>query len=241
MGHESPLYTLKLAGHDIIFNLSSMLMITVAAVIVFLIAILFTRNLSVRPHGKQNFIEWVFDFTRGIINSNMAWNKGGRFHFLAVTLLLFIFVANMLGLPFAIVSGHTLWWKSPTADPTVTLTLSTLMVLLTHFYGIKMRGAGNYFKSFAQPVWFMVPFKIIEEFSSTLTLGLRLYGNIFAGEVLLGLLAGLLTQFGALGAIGGFIPLVIWQGFSIFVGSIQAYIFVMLSMVYMSHKVSDDH
>lgn len=241
MGHESPLYTLKIAGHDLIFNLSSMLMITVAAVIVFIIAVLCTRNLSVRPHGKQNFIEWVFDFTRGIINSNMAWNKGGRFHFLAVTLLLFIFVANMLGLPFAIVSGHTLWWKSPTADPTVTLTLSTLMVLLTHFYGIKMRGSGNYFKSFAQPVWFMVPFKIIEEFSSTLTLGLRLYGNIFAGEVLLGLLAGLLTTFGALGAIGGFIPLVIWQGFSIFVGSIQAYIFVMLSMVYMSHKVSDDH
>lgn len=241
MEHESPLYTLKIAGHDLIFNLSSMLMITVAAVIVFIIAILCTRNLSVRPHGKQNFIEWVFDFTRGIINSNMAWNKGGRFHFLAVTLLLFIFVANMLGLPFAIVSGHTLWWKSPTADPTVTLTLSTLMVLLTHFYGIKIRGSGNYFKSFAQPVWFMVPFKIIEEFSSTLTLGLRLYGNIFAGEVLLGLLAGLLTTFGALGAIGGFIPLVIWQGFSIFVGSIQAYIFVMLSMVYMSHKVSDDH
>lgn len=241
MEHESPLYTLKIAGHDLIFNLSSMLMITVAAVIVFIIAVLCTRNLSVRPHGKQNFIEWVFDFTRGIINSNMAWNKGGRFHFLAVTLLLFIFVANMLGLPFAIVSGHTLWWKSPTADPTVTLTLSTLMVLLTHFYGIKMRGSGNYFKSFAQPVWFMVPFKINEEFSSTLTLGLRLYGNIFAGEVLLGLLAGLLKTFGALGAIGGFIPLVIWQGFSIFVGSIQAYIFVMLSMVYMSHKVSDDH
>ncbi|MGL6145699.1 MAG: F0F1 ATP synthase subunit A, partial [Macrococcoides caseolyticum] len=86
----------------------------------------------------------------------------------------------------------------------------------------------------------MVPFKIIEEFSSTLTLGLRLYGNIFAGEVLLGLLATLGTA-GAAGMLGAAIPTLIWQGFSIFVGSIQAYIFVMLSMVYMSHKVSDDH
>lgn len=240
MGHESPLYAIEIAGHNLIFDLGTVLMVTVTAVIVFLIAILFTRNLSVRPSGKQNFIEWVFDFTRGIINSNMAWNKGGRFHFLAVTLLLFIFVANMLGLPFSIVHGHTLWWKSPTADPTVTLTLSILMVVLTHFYGIKMRGAGNYFKSFTQPFALMLPFKLIEEFSSTLTLGLRLYGNIFAGEVLLSLLAGL-TGFGALGYIGGFIPLIIWQGFSIFVGSIQAYIFVMLSMVYMAHKVSDDH
>ena len=240
MGHESPLYVWNFMGHDIIFNLSSMLMLTVTAVIVFLIAMICTRNLSVRPHGKQNFMEWIFDFVRGIINSNMDWKKGGRFHFLAVTLILFIFVANMLGLPFSIVVGHTLWWKSPTADATVTLTLSTLMVVLSHYYGVKMRGTGNYLKSFAQPVWFMVPFKIIEEFSSTLTLGLRLYGNIFAGEVLLGLLSGIAAG-GVLGAFGAAIPTIIWQGFSIFVGSIQAYIFVMLSMVYMSHKVSDDH
>jgi len=240
MEHASPLYIWNFMGHDIIFNLSSIMMLVITATIVLIIAILCTRNLSHRPSGAQNFIEWIFDFTRGIINSNMDWGRGARFHFLAVTLLLFIFVANMIGLPFAIVSGHTLWWKSPTADATVTLTLSTLMVVLTHFYGVKMRGAGNYFKSFAQPVWFMVPFKIIEEFSSTLTLGLRLYGNIFAGEVLLGLLAGI-GGAGMLGWFGAAIPLIIWQGFSIFVGAIQAYIFVMLSMVYMSHKVSEDH
>lgn len=243
MEHESPLYNLEIGGYNLLFDLSSVLMLTVTAVIVFLIAFLCTRNLSIRPNGKQNFIEWIFDFTRGIINSNMAWNKGGRFHFLAVTILMFIFIANMLGLPFAFINGHTLWWKSPTADPTVTLTLSTLMVVLTHFYGVKMRGSGNYLKSFAEPVWFMVPFKIIEEFSSTLTLGLRLYGNIFAGEVLLGLLAamGVTAGMGAAGFLGAAIPTIIWQGFSIFVGAIQAFIFTMLSMVYMSHKVSDDH
>jgi F-type H+-transporting ATPase subunit a len=240
MEHGSPLYTWHFMGQDIIFNLSSILMVIITALIVLLIAVLCTRRLSVRPAGAQNFIEWIFDFTRGIINSNMDWGRGARFHFLAVTLLLFIFVANMLGLPFSVVTGHTLWWKSPTADATVTLTLSTMIILLTHYYGIKMRGAGNYFKSFAQPVWFMVPFKIIEEFSSTLTLGLRLYGNIFAGEVLLGLLSGIAAG-GLLGFFGAAIPMIIWQAFSIFVGSIQAYIFVMLSMVYMSHKVSEDH
>lgn len=240
MDHVSPLYTLDVFGFPIIFNLSSIMMIVITALVVLAIAIFCTRNLSVRPTGKQNFIEWIFDFTRGIINSNMDWAKGGRFHFLAVTLLLFIFVANMLGLPFAISIGHTLWWKSPTADATVTLTLSTMIILLSHYYGVKLRGTGNYFKSFAQPVWFMVPFKIIEEFSATLTLGLRLYGNIFAGEVLIGLLA-VIAGGGLLGFFGAAIPLIIWQGFSIFVGSIQAYIFVMLSMVYMSHKVSDDH
>ena len=76
-----------------------------------------------------------------VIWPGKRWN----FHFLAVTLILFIFVANMLGLPFAIVThDHTLWWKSPTADATVTLTLSTTMILLTHYYGIKMRGTKAY-------------------------------------------------------------------------------------------------
>lgn len=240
MEHESPMWSINLGGFDLVFNLSSMLMLLVSAVIVFVIAVVCTRNLKIRPTGKQNFIEWVFDFVKGIIQSNMAWKDGGRFHFLAVTLIFFIFVSNMLGLPFSIVVGHTLWWKSPTADPTVTLTLATLMVLLTHYYGVKMHGTGAYLKSFVQPVAFMVPFKIVEEFASTLTLGLRLYGNIFAGEVLLGLLATLAAG-GVLGAFGAVLPAIVWQGFSIFIGSIQAYIFVMLSMVYMSHKVADDH
>ena len=83
--------------------------------------------------------------------------------------------------------------------------------------------------------------KIIEEFANTLTLGLRLYGNIYAGELLLSLLVGSLAATGIAGFIAAIPLTLVWQGFSIFVGTIQAYIFTMLTMVYMSHKVSDDH
>jgi F-type H+-transporting ATPase subunit a len=69
---------------------------------------------------------------------------------------------------------------------------------------------------------------------------LRLYGNIYAGELLLTLLAGLGTS-GVVGAATAALPMLAWEGFSIFVGSIQAFIFTMLTMVYLSHKVSDDH
>lgn len=240
MQHEHPLVGWNVFGIDIVFNLSSIMMLIISAVIVFIIAIICTRNLKKRPTGKQNFIEWVFDFVRGIIESNLAWSKGGQFHFLAVTLILFLFVSNMIGLPFSIVSGHTLWWKSPTADATVTLTLSTLIILLTHFYGLKMKSTKKYFRNYTKPI-FLMPINVFEEFTSTLTLGLRLYGNIFAGELLLGLLAGLIFNFPAWGWIIGLPGLVIWQAFSIFIGAIQAYIFIMLSMVYMSHKVQDSH
>lgn len=234
--HEAPIVTF----FGLNFNLANILMITVASAIVFLIAFLSTRKLAMKPTGIQNFMEWIMDFVKNIINSAMDWKDGGQFHILGITLLMYVFVSNMLGIPFSVEINHAVWWKSPTADPVITLTLAVMVVGLSHFYGIKMKGASEYGKDFFKPFWFMFPIKIIEEFANALTLGLRLYGNIFAGEILLVLLAGGLAT-GAVGTIGAAIPMLIWQGFSIFVGSIQAFIFTMLTMVYLSHKVSRDH
>lgn len=215
-------------------------MITVASAIVFFIAVLATRSLAMKPTGIQNFMEWIVDFVKNIINSTMDWKTGGRFLTLGMTLLMYIFVSNMLGLPFAVIVDHNLWWKSPTADPAITLTLAAMVVVLSHYYGIKMKGFAEYGKDYFRPMPFLFPLKIIEEFANTLTLGLRLFGNIYAGEILLGLLAGMAAT-GFMGVLGAAVPTLIWQGFSIFVGSIQAFIFTMLTMVYLAHKVSQDH
>ncbi|MDQ0200866.1 F0F1 ATP synthase subunit A [Neobacillus ginsengisoli] len=223
------------------FNLANILMITVASAIVFIIAILSTRKLAMKPTGMQNFFEWVMDFVKGIINSTMDWKDGGRFHILGITIIMYIFVSNMLGLPFAVVIDEKLWWKSPTADPIITLTLAVMVVGLSHFYGVKLKGFKGYGKGFFSPMGFLFPLKIIEEFANTLTLGLRLYGNIYAGELLLSLLAGGLATSGIVGTIAAVPLTLVWQGFSVFVGTIQAYIFTMLTMVYMSHKVGHDH
>ena len=236
MGHSNPEFVLwGMTG-----NWSNILMLFVTSLIVFLIAFFATRNLKLKPTGMQNFMEWIMDFVKGIIKSNFDWKTGGRFHVLGITLLMFIAVANLLGLPFSITYNGELWWKSPTADPTVTMTLAVMIIVLTHYYGIQLKGFKEYGKDYFKPLPFLFPLKIIEEFANTLTLGLRLYGNIYAGEVLLGLLAGLATS-GIMGFVGAIVPAMAWQGFSIFVGGIQAFIFVMLTMVYMSHKVSSDH
>ncbi|RBP04790.1 F0F1 ATP synthase subunit A [Rossellomorea aquimaris] len=237
MHHENP--TAEFLG--LTFNLANVLMITVASVVVFLIAVLSTRRLAMKPTGVQNFMEWVMDFVKNIVKSNMDWKTGGRFHLLGLTLLMYIFVSNMLGLPFSVVIDNELWWKSPTADPAITMTLAVMIVVLTHYYAIKMKGFGEYGKDFFRPMSFLFPLKIIEEFANTLTLGLRLYGNIYAGEILLTLLVGSLAHMGAAGLLGAIIPTIVWQAFSIFVGAIQSFIFVMLTMVYMAHKVSLDH
>jgi F-type H+-transporting ATPase subunit a len=234
--HEAPIVTY----FGLNFNLANILMISVTTLIVFLLAVLSTRKLAMKPTGFQNFMEWIMDFVKGIIDSTMDWKTGGRFHVLGITIIMYIFVANMLGLPFTVVIDGKLWWKSPTADPAITLTLAVMVVGLSHFYAIKLKGTAAYGKEFFKPFWFMFPIKIIEEFANTLTLGLRLYGNIYAGEILLGLLAGGLAT-GVGGTLAAIIPMLAWQGFSVFVGAIQSFIFTMLTMVYLSHKVSTDH
>ena len=109
------------------------------------------------------------DFVKGLINSNMDWKDGGRFQILGITLIMYVFVSNMLGLPFSITYDGVLWWKSPTADPAVALSLSAMVMGLSHYYGLKLKGVKAYGKEFFKPFWFMFPIKIIEEFANTLT------------------------------------------------------------------------
>ena len=87
----------------------------------------------------------------------------------------------------------------------------------------------------------MLPINLIEEFTNFLTLSLRLYGNIYAGEVLLTLIGNDLAHAGGPFTLILAAPLaMIWQGFSVFIGSIQAYVFVTLSMVYIGKKVTQE-
>ncbi|OEF99887.1 hypothetical protein BHF71_01270 [Vulcanibacillus modesticaldus] len=244
------------------FNLSTLLMTIITSIIVIVIAIAGTRRLTTGvPKGMQNVLEWLVDFVYGIIGSTIGLKKGANFIFLALTLIMFIFVGNMLGLPMNFITVHdepfsifgidivtqqmineseiienghkvvdVAWWKSPTADANVTLAMSVSIIILSQIFSIKYLGFKGYVKHYFEPHFLFFPLHIIEDFSKTLTLGFRLYGNIFAGEVLIGVIL--------LMGMAGIVPLAIWQGFSIFVGFIQAYVFTILSMVYISQKIS---
>lgn len=192
-----------------------------------------------KPKGKQNAIEWLIDFVRGIITDNMSSREVNNFHLLAFTFFLFVIVANSIGLVTKVVlPGDISVWKSPTADPLVTLTLALMVIVLTNFFSSARFGFVGYFKnSFMNPVAFLMPIKLMEEFTNVLTLGLRLYGNIYAGEVLLGLIASIVTKLGWFTLPLAVILEMVWIGFSLFIGAIQTYVFVTLSMVYMAHKV----
>ncbi|OFI47520.1 F0F1 ATP synthase subunit A [Floricoccus penangensis] len=232
---------------DLIFNIGPiyfdgtvLLMTILTCTIVFGLVFWASRNMKLKPQGKQNVLEWVVDFTNGIIKSNAGAGEVKNFSLFAFVLFTFILISNNIGLVTKIVTpgSNISLWKSPTATPGVTLALAMMVILLNNFYGVDRKGFKGYFKGFITPV-VMLPLNIIEEFTNFLTLGLRLYGNIFAGEVLLGLLAGMGNSNPYLLPFAVILE-VLWTAFSVFISCLQAYIFVTLTMVYLSHKISEE-
>lgn len=223
------------------FNVGNCVAGLVTAIIVCAVLIWLSRNLQMKPTGKQNILEWIVDFTNGIVKSAIPDAQGSNYGLFAFVLFVFIFVANQLGLIVQFVIGDVTYVKSPTASPMTTLTLAFMVLVITHLAGVVRFGFKGYFKnSFLSPYPALFPIKLMEQFTNFITLALRLYGNIYAGEVLLKLIFQLAQSHGLLTFIPA-IPLeLIWQGFSVFIGSIQAYVFVTLTMVYISQKVEKE-
>lgn len=185
-------------------------------------------------------MEWIIEFVQDIMETSMGIKNNLFILSTGVTLLLYIFISNLLGVPFSIVTTEenpVSWWRSPTADAHVTMTLAIMIMAYTHFIDIRLHGFKLYFLRFFKPFKALFVINILEEITTTVTLGLRLFGNIFAGEMMLALLAGTINK-GILYAAFASFPLIVWQAFCIFIGAIQAYIFVMLTMVYIGHRIT---
>ncbi|NLI91036.1 MAG: F0F1 ATP synthase subunit A [Peptococcaceae bacterium] len=210
------------------------------------------RNLTSGKPGKlQNILEWVVDFVRKLVSDNMDYKKGAPLLSYLVTLIMFIFFSNMIGLipnfvaPLfkhveaaklnAILGGATL--MSPTADINTTLALATLTIILVIGLGVKHKGA-HYFHHFIEPHPVFLPIHLIDILAKPMTLAFRLFGNIYAGEVLIAVILLLpgLAVFG-----GGIIPMPVWLGFSIFIGAIQSFVFTVLTIAYIAQAVAQDH
>ena len=164
------------------FNVGNCVAGLVTAIIVCAVLIWLSRNLQMKPTGKQNILEWIVDFTNGIVKSAIPSAQGSNYGLLAFLLFVFIFVANQLGLIIQFVIGDVTYIKSPTASPMTTLTLAFMVLVISHIAGVNRFGFKGYVKNtFLSPMPVLFPIKILEQFTNFITLALRLYGNIYAG------------------------------------------------------------
>ena len=212
------------------------------ALAVFLICVWLARKVEMKPNKRQNVFEYLLDFTDGIVKDNVSdVDAQKHLSLYAFVLFLFIWFMNQLGMFLEVKVDDWVFIKSPTADPVATMSFAMMTLLLSFTFGVQRFGVGGYLKNYAQPVGFLLPVNVIEEFTNFLTLSLRLYGNIYAGEVLLTLIGNDLAHAGGPFTLILAAPLaMVWQGFSVFIGSIQAYVFVTLSMVYIGKKVTTE-
>ncbi len=199
-------------------------LVVVLLVIVFF-GILRTRLSVERPGKAQHLLELTYEFVYASAEE-VVGHDGPRYVAFFGTIFLFILFMNLIGL----VPG----FESPTMYPMVPLGLAVATFLFYHGTGLRAHGAG-YIKQFLGPMlWLaplMLPIEIISHFARPLSLTVRLFANMFAGEqVYLTFIA--LTRL--------IVP-VIFIGLHLFVGFLQAYIFMLLAMVYVGGAVSHEH
>lgn len=208
--------------------------LVVAAILLAVGLYIRAKATSGAPGKLQNAVEAIMSFLSDIIEENLGRNAG-RISSIALTLFFFIWISNLLGLLPVPVYIH-----SPTSDVNATFALAILVFILLHARFIGTSGLkaykGHYWTRWfpygiiLNPLSFIL--NVINELSRPLTLAFRLFGNILAGEVLLVVWAYLLAPGVGIPVVGLWNAIFVLYG--VFVGTIQAFIFTVLTVAYMA-------
>jgi F-type H+-transporting ATPase subunit a len=201
-------------------------------ILVFLLLTAFFLAARVRlsvdsPSGLQHVVEGIEGFVGDMAKETIGGHHYQRYVSYLVTLGLFILVANLLGL----LPGL----ESPTAVPVVPLGCALVTWFYYHYQGVRENGVLNYLKHFAGPVWWlawlMFPIEIFSHLARVMSLTIRLYANMFAGEMVTLVFFSLIPLF---------VP-VIFMGLHMGVAAIQTYIFILLACVYLGEATAHEH
>jgi F-type H+-transporting ATPase subunit a len=184
-------------------------------------------------------VQLIWETIVGQVNTQVEDNLGKIPPFvvpLAVALFFFILFANWLELLPTEINHDLHLLPAPTADTNLTYAMAIMAMVGVWTYGIREKGVKGYFKHFLEPVPVLLPLNILEELTKPVTLALRLFGNIFAGGIMLSLIG--LIPFYASGA-----PNLLWKLFDMAIGGIQAFIFALLVVLYfgMAGAGHDEH
>jgi F-type H+-transporting ATPase subunit a len=200
----------------------------IGALLVLVLSLIFfpliTRNLSRdNPGPAQQILELVVEGLRNLLH-DVVGHGAERFLYIIGGFATFIFLCNIFGLFFFL--------QPPTSNLNTTFALSITAFLYYNWQGIRAQGLLHYIKHFAGPVWWlaplMFPIELIGNFARILSLGMRLFGNILGEHTATGIFMGL-------------VPLIVpWpmMGLGIFGALLQTFVFIMLTMVYISGAVA---
>ncbi|MDY6971027.1 MAG: F0F1 ATP synthase subunit A [Thermodesulfobacteriota bacterium] len=208
-------------GLDLRFNIETILMtwLVMAALIVF--GFLATRKIDFLPNPFQVigelFVKAFYDLTTDALDEEMS-----RKYFPVIcTLFMFLILCNWLGIVPQL--------AEPTKDLNTPLGLGVMGFCIAHYAGIKVKGFKTYAKGYLEPIFFMAPLNIIGELAKVVSISFRLFGNIMGGAIIILVVSHLVYSL--------ILPPLLVAFFGFFIGTIQAFVFTMLTLVYISVQV----
>jgi F-type H+-transporting ATPase subunit a len=205
----------------------------IAAGIVFGLGLLMVRKVTSGVPGKlQLFWEVLVEQVTDLASSAIG-PDGIPFVGLGVTIFFFVLVCNWLAF---IPSGEPGFFAAPTGDVNLPLALALIVIFLVHYNSVKKLGRKGYLHHYKGAYAALTPINVIEEITKPITLTFRLFGNIFSGALMITVIVTLIP------AYASWIGLAIWKPFDeLFIGAIQAYIFGLLTIIYLGMGMAESH
>jgi F-type H+-transporting ATPase subunit a len=212
---------ISIGGHNITINIEVVIMTWIVIAILLIFGFFAARKKELFPSSLQTvgelFISQFYTFAEDALDKEMA----KKYAPLICALFMFLLISNWLG-----IIPHL---EEPTKDLNTPLSLGLMGFFIAHYAGIKSKGFKTYLKDYCEPIFFMMPLNVIGELAKVVSISFRLFGNIMGGSIII-LVVSYLTYSIAL-------PPLLCAFFGLFVGTIQAFVFTMLTVVYISLQV----
>lgn len=204
-------------------NYITLIMTWLVMAIIIIGAIIIVKRLKQVPGRVQVVVELLGRFFDGLVKDALG-REDRAFLPLIGSLFLFLLLSNWIG----VIPGL----EEPTKDINTPLSLGIAGFFIWHVAGMRAKGVWSYIKEFFQPIFFMFPLNIVGEIAKVISISFRLFGNIMGGSIIIIVVSHLLLFL--------VVPVVLNGFFGLFVGSVQAFVFTMLYLTYISVAVRSD-
>ena len=208
-------------GHNITINLEVVLMTWIVFALLIVLGLFASYKKKILPRPIQALGELIISLLYGLTEDALGKELAKTYAPLICALFMFLLLSNWLG-----IIPHL---EEPTKDLNTTLGMGIMGFFIAHYAGIKSKGFKTYCKEYFHPIFFMMPLNVIGELAKIVSISFRLFGNIMGGSIII-LVVSYLTYSVVL-------PPFLYGFFGLFVGTIQAFVFTMLTIVYISVQV----
>ncbi len=208
-------------GHEMAFNLKAIAMTWIVIVLLIVFGIFTRRKNGIRPRPMQVMGEMYLSAFYQLTEDALGRELAKTYAPLISALFMFLLLSNWLGIiPYL---------HEPTKDLNTPLSLGLMGFVIAHYAGIKSKGWKKYLSAYLEPIFFMMPLNVIGELSKVVSISFRLFGNIMGGSIIILVVSHLTYSM--------VFPPLLNAFFGLFVGTIQAFVFTMLTLVYISVQI----